>query len=247
MHGDFMWTQFAAARNAGVQSVYISMFDEVQEATSIFKCAENVSMIPAGKYFLTLDADGVACSSDFYLRLVDNGGKMVKGLIPYQATHTTPFTNSLPVTTSVDNCDASTGWGSANVLTINATDEKEGTGCLQAVGSSTDEFKKVFTAFNSGATVTNGSIQFWYYVSDISKFNTSNQIEIGSGGRADLNEYNWNIGALANGWNLITKSFSTANTTGGTPNLSAINWFRIYHGKTASVTTMVDDIKIIVQ
>jgi hypothetical protein len=89
MHGDFMWAQFAAARNVGVKSVYISMFDEAQEATSIFKCAENASMVPAGKYFITLDADGVACSADFYLRLTNDGGKMVKGLIPYQAAHPT--------------------------------------------------------------------------------------------------------------------------------------------------------------
>ena len=90
MHGDFMWSQFAAAKNTGVQSIYISMFDEAQEATSIFKCAENASMVPAGKYFITLDADGVACSADFYLRLTNDGGKMVKGLAPYTTTHPTP-------------------------------------------------------------------------------------------------------------------------------------------------------------
>jgi hypothetical protein len=91
IHGDFMWSQFAAAKNAAVRSVYISMFDEINEATSIFKCAEDSSMIPAGQYFLTLDADGTHVSSDFYLRLVNNGQKMIKGIIPYQATHTTPF------------------------------------------------------------------------------------------------------------------------------------------------------------
>jgi hypothetical protein len=100
-HGDFMWLQFAAARNVGVTNVYISMFDEAQEATSIFKIAENASMIPAGQYFLTLDADSVACSSDFYLRLTNDGGKMVKGLISYTAAHPTPHvltsrTNSSP-------------------------------------------------------------------------------------------------------------------------------------------------------
>jgi hypothetical protein len=91
MYGNFMWSQFAGMRNAGVQSVYIAMFDEMNEGTSIFKVAEDSTMIPAGKYFLTLNADGVHVSSDFYLRLVNNGGRMVKGLIPYQATHTTPY------------------------------------------------------------------------------------------------------------------------------------------------------------
>jgi hypothetical protein len=90
-HGNFMWQQFAAAKNANVKSVYISMFDEMNEATGILKCAEDSSMIPAGNYFLTLDADGVHVSSDFYLRLVNDGGKMIKGQIPYTATLPTPF------------------------------------------------------------------------------------------------------------------------------------------------------------
>lgn len=145
----------------------------------------------------------------------------------------------------LDHCDASTGWVSGNTLTLNTSDKKEGTGSLQSVGSGTLEFQKTFTAVNTGATVANGSIDFWYYVSDITKFSASNQIEVGSGGTNDVSEYNWNIGTLVNGWNHITKTFSTAGTTGGTPNLSAINWFRIYHAKTASITTKVDAIQIL--
>jgi hypothetical protein len=78
-------------KNRGVQSAYIAMFDETNEATSIFKCAEDASMIPAGKWYLTLDADGTHVSSDFYLRLVNDGGKMLKGQIPYTTTVITPF------------------------------------------------------------------------------------------------------------------------------------------------------------
>ena len=88
-HGDFMWSQFAAARNKNVQNIYISMFDELQEATQIFKTAEDPSMIPDGMYFLTLDAEGVACSSDFYLRLTKDGADMVKGITPYVISHPT--------------------------------------------------------------------------------------------------------------------------------------------------------------
>jgi hypothetical protein len=96
LHGDFMWSQFAGARNAGVQSVYISMFDEMNEATGILNCAEDASSIPAGNYFLTLDADGVHVSSDFYMRLVNDGGKMIKGITAYQAAEPTPFVISPP-------------------------------------------------------------------------------------------------------------------------------------------------------
>ena len=88
-HGDFLWSQFTTFATAGVTSAYIAMFDEVNEATQIFKTAENASQIPAGRWYLTLDADGVACSSDFYLRLTGDGGKMLKGLIPFQTIHPT--------------------------------------------------------------------------------------------------------------------------------------------------------------
>lgn len=97
-HGDYMWTQFVAAKNAGVPSIYISMFDEMNEATQIMKSAENSSQIPAGKYFLTLDADGTACSSDFYLRLTGDGMKMIRGQIPLVTTHPTPHTTTGGVT-----------------------------------------------------------------------------------------------------------------------------------------------------
>jgi lysophospholipase L1-like esterase len=146
----------------------------------------------------------------------------------------------------LDHCDATTGWVSANTLSLNTTDKKEGAGALQSVGSGTDEFKKAFTTpINTGASAATGSIQFWYYVSDVTKLSASNQVEIGSGGTNDVNEYSWNIGTLVNGWNLITKPISAAGITNGTPDLNAINWIRIYHAKTGSVTTKVDGFRII--
>ncbi len=90
MHGDFMWRQFYNIRNKGVVNMYVAMFDEFDEGTAIAKAAENASMKPSNQYFLTLDADGVACSSDFYLRLTGDGAKMVKGLIELTPTHPTP-------------------------------------------------------------------------------------------------------------------------------------------------------------
>lgn len=90
-HGAFLWSQFATLREAGVKSAYIAMFDELNEATSIFRCAEDASMQPAGKWFLPLDADGVHVSSDFYLRLTKDGAAMLKGQTPLQQTCPTPF------------------------------------------------------------------------------------------------------------------------------------------------------------
>ena len=94
VHGDFMWTQFHKAKqkfNAKslIATGYVAMFDEYDEATAIAKAAENSSMIPNNQYFLTLDADGTACSSDFYLRLTRDGAKMLRGAITLSATHPT--------------------------------------------------------------------------------------------------------------------------------------------------------------
>jgi len=150
-----------------------------------------------------------------------------------------------PVSKIISNCDSNSGWTSSNTVTVNSTDKKEGAACLQSVGPNTNDFIKVFsTPINTGSAIANGNLQFWYFVSDISSFAEGNQVELGSGGAADKNEFNWNIdiGNLQNGWNLVTLPFSTAVITGGTPDLSAINYFRIYRFKGASVTTKIDQI-----
>jgi hypothetical protein len=97
MHGDFMWHQFYVVKRKFnwaemTATAYIAMFDEYDESTAIAKAAEDESMIPGDQWFLTLDADGVRCSSDFYLRLTGDGAKMLKDQIGLTATHPTPHT-----------------------------------------------------------------------------------------------------------------------------------------------------------
>ena len=153
--------------------------------------------------------------------------------------------NPRPVNKIISTCDSNTGWTSSNTLTLNSIDKKVGTASLQSVGLNTNDFIKVFSPpINTDSNIANGNLQFWYFVSDISSFAAGNQVELGSGGAADINEFNWNISiaTLQNGWNLVTLPFSTARITGGTPDFSAINYFRIYRTKTASVTTKIDHI-----
>lgn len=92
LHGDFMWQQFVNLRELNIKNAYVAMFDEFDEGTAIAKVAEDASMIPNNQYFLTLDADGVHVSSDFYLRLVDAGTNMLKGQTPLAQKHNVPFT-----------------------------------------------------------------------------------------------------------------------------------------------------------
>jgi hypothetical protein len=93
-HGDFMWRQFYNVVRAGVQGIYISMFDEYGEGNQIAKTAENQAGVPAGSGLLALDEDGTACSSDYYLRLTNDGGRMLKGQIALTATRPTQPTTS---------------------------------------------------------------------------------------------------------------------------------------------------------
>jgi hypothetical protein len=89
VHGDFMWSQVATMKRVGARSLYVAMFDELNEGTAIFKVAPSANEIPAGKWYLTLDADGVSTSSDFYLRLTGDAGKMIRGEIAYTDKHPT--------------------------------------------------------------------------------------------------------------------------------------------------------------
>jgi|GEM_PF-173389 len=91
VHGNFMWEQFYNMKKLGAQGIYISMFDEFNEGNQIAKTAENQSQIPVGSGYLGLDEDGTAVSSDYYLRLTNDGGKMFKGQIALTATRPTPY------------------------------------------------------------------------------------------------------------------------------------------------------------
>jgi hypothetical protein len=82
VHGNLMWLEFYNAIRAGCQGIYISMFDEFNEGNQITKTAADATTIPTGTTFVSLsDEDGTACSSDYYLRLTGDGGKMLKGQI----------------------------------------------------------------------------------------------------------------------------------------------------------------------
>lgn len=91
-HGDFMWRQFYNMCRAGVQGIYISMFDEYNEGNQIAKTAESQAWTPVDSGFLALDEDGTVCSSDYYLRLTGDGGRMLKGLIALTPVRPTPPT-----------------------------------------------------------------------------------------------------------------------------------------------------------
>lgn len=71
--GQFLWSQFVAAKSAGAEMIYVAMFDEVDEATAIFKCTNDP---PVGSTeFLTYEN----LPSDHYLWLTGEGGRLLRG------------------------------------------------------------------------------------------------------------------------------------------------------------------------
>ena len=76
LHGQFLWSQFLNVKEAGASMVYVAMFDEVDEGTAIFKCASDV---PAGQESKFVSYGGLP--SDFYLRMVGQGAKLIRGEI----------------------------------------------------------------------------------------------------------------------------------------------------------------------
>jgi hypothetical protein len=64
--GTFLRTQFNDIQAIGLRTVFVAMFDEVDEGTAIYKTLPHR---PEGD-FLALDADGCELPSDYYLRVV---------------------------------------------------------------------------------------------------------------------------------------------------------------------------------
>lgn len=74
LKGAFLWRQFLAAKNIRAEAVYVAMFDEIDEATAIFKVTND---IPVNHYFLTLEG----LPSDFYLLLTGFGTNIINGQV----------------------------------------------------------------------------------------------------------------------------------------------------------------------
>ncbi len=80
LKGEFLWSQFVAAKSAGAEMIYVAMFDEVDEGTAIFKCTNDVPPDGESKF---ITYEGVP--PDFYLKLTGGGAKMLRGELPVTA------------------------------------------------------------------------------------------------------------------------------------------------------------------
>ncbi len=82
--GEFYWRQFAIFKELGIKTVFVGMFDEVDEGTAIYKVSNST---PVGKHFVTYEG----LPSDWYLKLTGAATKMIRG--------ETPLSRQIPLST----------------------------------------------------------------------------------------------------------------------------------------------------
>ncbi|WP_339757436.1 glycoside hydrolase family 71/99-like protein [Algoriphagus aquimarinus] len=77
LKGDFYWQQINGAVKSGAKSLYVAMFDEIDEGTAIFKVLnEGKTPLNADGKFIGIDPE---LPTDHYLYLTGQAGKWVKG------------------------------------------------------------------------------------------------------------------------------------------------------------------------
>ncbi|MCA9193866.1 MAG: hypothetical protein KDB03_18975 [Planctomycetales bacterium] len=86
--GRFLWKQYSELQKIGATMVYQAMFDEVDEATAIFKCTNSP---PLGQSTF-LDYEGLP--SDHYLWLTGQGRRLIRGEL--QPTEQLPIRRIVP-------------------------------------------------------------------------------------------------------------------------------------------------------
>jgi hypothetical protein len=97
--GQFLWSQFTEAKRIGASMVYVAMFDEMDEATAIFKTTNDVPDGQGVNQFLTNEG----LPNDFYLKLVGHGGRLIRNEMKAEDdtlvknAQWTPFVPTLPV------------------------------------------------------------------------------------------------------------------------------------------------------
>lgn len=169
------------------------------------------------------------------------------------------FANSINAQRSfitLDNCDNEADWFGLSSISVNAIDQKEGAGCLETTGSTNEQkFRKAFATpidvtKNGEIEISDAVLKFWLYVSDVSYLSDQGgQIEFGSNGGPDQNEWNWSFGKaqIKAGWNEYTLDLNNHGGTGGSPDPTKMNWFRMYFFTNASSTNVVyrlDNIRV---
>jgi hypothetical protein len=142
---------------------------------------------------------------------------------------------SEPEGISLDKCESTQGWAGGEGPVLDSDNPQEGNYSVKFhSGGGFIIQKNIEQPVDSKVGLEYGIFQFDLYISDVSVFDWTwpGQIELTSSGNPDSQELHWNFTSerrLQNGWNKVVLKLSDAEETGGRLDLSAINFFRIYH------------------
>jgi len=78
LKGRFYWNLLTTAIQSGAKMLYVAMFDEIDEGTAIFKCANDTPQATPPAQFLALEG----LPSDHYLWLTGQAARMLRQEIP---------------------------------------------------------------------------------------------------------------------------------------------------------------------
>lgn len=142
--------------------------------------------------------------------------------------------------------DNATGWASANSLSVDTTEKKEGTGSLESNGSASLDYSTTTSLVNTTTDYGRTNLSFWYYVNDTSKLTGDVNVTVGSSAEFGNNTVLLSFAntTLSNGWNYIEMPLFDGTLT-GTLDMSTMDSFRLAVDKTDTVLSLLDDIRYI--
>ena len=150
--------------------------------------------------------------------------------------------------TLLESCDELGGFVGSGAVELDESDCQEGEGAVSTTNNdSMIRLEKTWVSKWVPTPIKGGHFEFYLYVSDASAFNgIDNQVEIGSEHRADVNELNWKLPTLHDGWNLIDLKLEDARAVGGDMDIRHMRWFRVYskcERPAGTVTLKVDRLR----
>lgn len=170
------------------------------------------------------------------------------------------YLSILPPPSLLNNADQANGWGWAGNGFVDQQDKKEGQASIKTTVEGGGNLlllqHNIAIPLNTRVSKELGELRLWFYISDPLQFDQDaeiGQFELSSSGEPDKNEFTWPIVAnsmgLSAGWNELVFKFKDASVTGGDPDLSAINFFRVYlfakGDATYPITIGLDDLRIL--
>ena len=206
-----------------------------------------VSMVSCRMMSYVADDPVVCTNSEATIRAVacfDRDGVLYERII-------SPDSHAISGSKTVfDACDEALGWSSAlGTASLDSGDKKEGAGSVSVTGSRGNVLFSRLLNKPVSTTVSRrkGHLHLWLYISDIAALDTKAEgaLEVTSSGKPDVCEAAWYLSGLnlKSGWNEIDLKLSGAGLSGGTPDLQAMNFLRIYSlGVKSKLTVKIDDV-----